>query len=348
MELGDPLALMDLPEHQVASRLRAPQAAAWRAARDAFRARDDGRLAAAAQVLGAGATLAVRGSPGYPRALAGLDAAPMLLFMAGARLAEALQRPCVAVVGTREPSAYGLEVTRRLVAGLVAAGVTVVSGAALGIDTCAHQSALEAGGLTVAALGVPLMSPEGNAALRQRVVTQGGCVSEAVPGADAHAGRFPQRNRLISGLSAVTVVVEGGTGSGAGITADWARKQGRVVMAVPGDITRPQSATPLQLIKEGAGLVTGVAVVLKALGLQPVDGQDALPERVAGERGAGPEVGEALAPLLAALVPGRLVDLDEVVAASGRSAAEVARGLLELELKGLCRRGPGGAYARAG
>lgn len=365
MHAGGPEAMLSLPDEEVRSRLKPRHFRGWQAARDAFRSHQDDLLAAAVDLLEHGAVLVVRGEERYPRRLRDVDGAPMLLFMSGERVAEALEAPCAAIVGTRSPSEYGQLVSRRLAADLARRGVTVVSGAAFGVDSEAHQAAMDAGGLTVAVLGTALGSRDGNVEVRRQVIHRGGCISEIVPGLDPHAGTFPQRNRIISGLSGVVIVVEGCKGSGAGITARCATEQGRSVLAVPGDILRPQSVTPNELLKRGARAITDVKDALEALGLDGLDSSEPAP---AGVEPAPPEAGTltetqagsltgtdsgaiqdpVLVAVLGALRPGSAMYMDEVVQHSGLNAAETSRGLLQLELMGLCRRGPGGVYARNG
>ncbi|HLX55415.1 MAG TPA: DNA-processing protein DprA, partial [Ktedonobacteraceae bacterium] len=180
----------------------------------------------------------------YPPLLREIEDAPPLLYLYG-KLTEA-DRFALAVVGTRNSSAYGKQVTERMVTELVRGDVTIVSGLALGIDTLAHSAALEAGGRTIAVLasGLDIIYPPVNRALARRIVEsgQGVLMSEYPPGSQPEGGNFPARNRIISGLSLGVLVVEAPEKSGALITADRALKQGRDVFAIPGSILSSRSA----------------------------------------------------------------------------------------------------------
>ncbi|MBL8159732.1 DNA-protecting protein DprA [Candidatus Saccharibacteria bacterium] len=179
--------------------------------------------------------------------------------------------PTVAIVGSRKPTPYGIEVTRRLAFDLSARGVVIVSGLALGVDGIAHQAALEAGGTTVAILagGLDTIYPTRHTRLAADIVAAGGALlSEHPDGTPPMQFRFLERNRIVSGLSDGVVVVEAAARSGTLSTASWALQQGRVVMAVPGNVTSPMSAGCNQLLKSGASVVTQASDVLEAIGLQ--------------------------------------------------------------------------------
>jgi DNA processing protein len=188
----------------------------------------------------------------FPALLRGLPDSPALLFALGDLAV--LERPAVAIVGSRDPTRYGETVCRALAGQAVEAGLAVVSGMARGLDAAAHAAALEAGGTTIGVLGngFGVVYPAANRALYDRVAAGGLLVSEHPPGDRPHAGSFPRRNRLISGLARVTVVVEAAQGSGALITARCALDQGREVMAVPGNLTSPKSWGTNRLIRDGA------------------------------------------------------------------------------------------------
>jgi DNA processing protein len=197
--------------------------------------------------------------PDYPIALRHITDPPPVLFVKGMLPPD--DTLAVALVGTRRASPYGRTVAERLGRELAQAGVAVVSGLARGVDTVAHQAVLEAGGCTVAVLGNGLdqVYPPENASLARRVIDRGALVSEFAPGVPPDALNFPRRNRLISGLSAATVIVEAGDRSGALITADYALEQGREVFAVPGSILSVMSVGPNTLLKQGATPVTCVS-----------------------------------------------------------------------------------------
>jgi DNA processing protein len=214
------------------------------------------------------------GRDGYPRLLAEIHDPPGVLFVRGEILpADAM---AVGIVGTRRASRYGQLQAERLAAGLARAGVTVVSGLARGIDASAHRGALSAGGRTIAALasGVLNVFPPEHAELAQEVAAHGAVVSEAAPTMPPLSGMFPQRNRIISGLSMGVVIVEAADRSGALITARHAMEQGREVFAVPGPIDSPGSAGPHRLLRDGAKLVTCVDDVLEELGHLPASAPD--------------------------------------------------------------------------
>ena len=202
-----------------------------------------------------GATVVVRNDPRYPALLREIFDPPVLLFARG-RL-ELLQPFHFGVVGTRRPTPYGLAVAERLGADLARAGLTIVSGMARGIDTAAHKGALAAGGDTIAVLGcgVDIIYPSENRKLAADLAAKGLIISEFAMGSTAFPQNFPIRNRIISGMSAGVLVVEGAQYSGSAITAKLALDQGREVFAVPGNITSKASWGPNLLIKQGAKLV---------------------------------------------------------------------------------------------
>lgn len=180
-----------------------------------------------------------------------------------------LDRPCVAVVGTRRATAYGERVARELGRVLALAGATVVSGLARGVDACAHRGALEAQGATVAVLGTGLevVYPRAHHALQRTIGERGLLLSELDPGDAAHGGSFPERNRIIAALSVATIVVEAGEGSGALITAAHALELGRNVGAVPGQIDIPQAQGSNKLMAEGAAVIASMADAVALAGL---------------------------------------------------------------------------------
>jgi DNA processing protein len=204
----------------------------------------------------------------YPDTLRQVADPPPVLFTRG-ELSSTKDNLAVALVGTRRATAYGRAVAERLATDLAHAGLTVVSGLAKGIDTVAHTAAVRAGGRTIAVLanGLDQVYPPENAGLAQQIVDTcaGALVSEFAPGIPPDAVNFPRRNRIISGLSRATVIVEAGERSGALITADFALEQGRDVLAVPGSILSLASAGANQLIRQGATPVTCAADVLEAL-----------------------------------------------------------------------------------
>lgn len=275
-------------------------------------------------------------TPEYPAYLREVPNAPPLLYMWGGL--EEGDRLAVAVVGTRRLTAYGRQVTRDLVAGLVLNGVTIVSGLALGIDAVAHKTALELNGRTIAVLGSGLDSiyPPENRQLAQQIAQGNGAVlSEYGLGAQPDAKNFPPRNRVISGLSLGVIVVEAGERSGALITANFALEQGREVFAVPGNISSPSSKGTNRLIQQGAKLVGSVDDVLDELNLKLVIEQTAV-------QLALPETAEEAA--LIAHLSGQPVHVDELCRATGLPTSLVSSTLTMMELKGMIRQVGGMNY----
>lgn len=243
------------------------------------------------------------------------------------------------MVGARGATAYGLRVTAALVPGLVRQGVVIVSGLALGIDAAAHRAALDSAGPTIAVLGtgVDVPYPRENERLYRRIEASGLLLSEALPGATAHPGSFPARNRLIAALSDVVLVIEAGAKSGALITAQAAAEIGRLVGAVPGPVDVPSSDGANALLRDGAQVVTACADVLGLLALTPRGGAFAATR-------AGPEpelprasvegLSESERQIIGILDYGpRLAD--ELVGSSGLSARETAAALASLTLIGV-------------
>ncbi len=212
----------------------------------------------------AGARLLLWGQAGYPPLLAGIDDAPPVLWLRGS--ADALARPTIAIVGARSASSLGARTARKLAEGLGAAGFTVVSGLARGIDAEAHRAALPTGTAAVLAGGADVIYPPENAALAAEIAARGAILSEQPPGLEPLARHFPLRNRIVSGLAQAVVVVEAAAGSGSLITARLALDQGREVMAVPGHPFDGRTGGCNQLIRDGATLVRGVEDILAAIG----------------------------------------------------------------------------------
>lgn len=280
-----------------------------------------------AAVESAGFELLTWESDGYPAYLREVDGAPPLLYLNG-RL-ENIDRWAVAVVGTRRLTQYGRQVTRELVAGLVRNGVTIISGLARGIDAVAHQTALDAGGRTLAVLGSGLdcIYPSENRQLAQRISNgRGAVISEYGLGVKPEAKNFPPRNRIISGLSLGVIVVEAGERSGALITSRFALEQGRDVFAVPGNINRPVSKGPNRLIQQGAKLVTCVEDVLDELNLAMVLEKTAVQKIL-------PDTPDEAA--LLAHLSQQPVHIDDLSRAAGMTSGQVSSTLTLMELKGM-------------
>lgn len=268
----------------------------------------------------------------YPPALSPIFDPPLVLWARGDLTV--LSATAVAIVGSRCASPYGEEAAARLASGLAARGLVIVSGLARGIDAAAHRGALTAGGRTVAVLGcgVDIVYPPEHGGLMNEVVRGGAVISEWPAGTPPRQGHFPQRNRIISGLSRGVVVVEARQRSGALITADCALEQGREVMAVPGNVLSERHRGSHSLLKAGAGFVETAQDVLDMLHLT-------------GDQPAG-DARSATDPLVAAMDAGESYALDALATMSGQTAATLLPRLLELELQGWIRRLTGGRFTR--
>jgi len=286
----------------------------------------------------------LRDDPDYPSLLREISYAPFVLFGAGRK--EVLNQPAVAIVGTRRPSPYGRSMAERLAEDLAGLGLVIVSGLARGIDSLAHEAALRSG-LTVAVLGSGLekIYPPENRGLFKRIIAAGAVISEYPPDDPPLAHHFPWRNRLISGLSLATIVVEASAQSGSLITARLALDQNREVMAVPGRVGSELSQGTNGLIKAGARLIESWQDVVVEL---PSPVRDAILLKEKAERNgsiaAVQDEEEKL--VMSCLSTEEIRTLDEIVFRSGKSAAEILGILLRLELKGLVLSFPGPAYQR--
>jgi DNA processing protein len=287
----------------------------------------------------AGVFAACRHTRAYPPLLLELGDPPAVLFGLGRLEAlEALrEEPAVAIVGTRNPSPYGLEVACALGRGLGAAGVPVVSGLALGIDATAHRGCLAGRGLTVAVLacGPDVVYPRRHRALHERVRESGVVLAELPPGTRPFRWSFPARNRIMAGLARMTVVVEAADPSGSLITTDFARDLGRSVAAVPGRVTSRVARGTNGLLRDGAVPITGAEDVLDELfgvGVRPVPETESPPPQPADAR---------LARVLEAAE--RLGNAAAIAEATGLATAETRAALGRLEAEGyLVRRALGG------
>ena len=246
----------------------------------------------------------------------------------------------VAVVGTRRPTPYGRQVAEEMAFALAGNRICVVSGLARGIDSIAHRAALQAGGRTIAVLacGLDIVYPPEHAKLAREIMEQGALVSDYPPGTQPRGDYFPRRNRIMSGLSLGTLVVEGDVKSGAMITARLALEQNREVFAVPGSIFSPQSRGTNSLIQEGAKLVQRVDDILEELNLTMVPQQMEVKELIPAT--------DTEAALLRHIAK-EPVHIDEVCRQSGLPASTVSSVLAMLELKGLVRQMGPMAYVRA-
>jgi DNA processing protein len=292
----------------------------------------DGHLAALNR-LGCG--IAWLGSENYPRMLLNVPDPPAVLFYRG-DACSCLGRPTVALVGSRRCSIYGRATARRLSRELSGSGMVVVSGLARGIDGEAHRGALEAGGPTVAVManGPDITYPPEHDRLLKRVIRNGALVTEYLPGTGPERFRFPERNRIISGLCLGVVVVEAGRRSGALITADCALDQGREVMSVPGEISRACCAGSNELLRSGAGFVTSSEDVLQILGIRadrrkrkPPSAENALQSSVLKALSEGP------------------CHFDLLLRRVGAEASDLNAALMGLEMAGTVVQRPGRVYS---
>ncbi|HVP09194.1 MAG TPA: DNA-processing protein DprA [Burkholderiales bacterium] len=272
----------------------------------------------------------------YPRLLLEIADPPALLYCRGR--AELLNRPALAVVGSRNATAQGARNAEQFARAFSAAGLTIVSGLAQGIDAAAHRGGLAADGATIAVLGtgVDNVYPKANAALAEEIATRGLLVSEFPLGTQALAHHFPRRNRLISGLAQGCLVVEAALGSGSLITARSAAEQGREVFALPGSIHSPLSKGCHALIKQGAKLAESAEDVLSEL---------ASFRRTGFASTRAPASAAADEPLLECMGFDP-VDVDSLCARAGLPAESVSADLLRLELAGRVAALPGGLYQR--
>ena len=273
------------------------------------------------------------GDPAYPAQLRELADAPAWLYVKGDP--DWLARPMLAIVGSRHATPQGLRDARAFAAALSQAGLTIVSGLALGVDAAAHEGGLEglASSVAVVATGLDRVYPAGNRDLAHRLAAGGAIVSEFPLGTAPKRGHFPRRNRLISGLALGVLVVEAATESGSLITARLAGEQGRDVFAMPGSIHSPLSRGCHRLIKQGAKLVESAADILEELGRRlPPCTPDALPAATADA-------------LLVALSGGPLSP-DQLAGRLGLTVETLSVRLLAAEMEGQVARMPGGLYQR--
>ncbi|MCX8073190.1 MAG: DNA-processing protein DprA [Candidatus Binatia bacterium] len=274
----------------------------------------------------------------YPLLLRHIHDPPPLLYLVGEL--HPADNLSVAVVGSRHPSSYGFRMARELTQGIVQFGLTIVSGLARGIDAAAHWAALKEGGRTIAVLGsgVDVIYPAEHRVLAQRIATQGALLSELQMGAQPDAENFPARNRIISGMTRGTIVVEAAEKSGSLITAHAAAEQGREVFAVPGPVGERSRGTH-RLIRHGAKLTECARDVIEEIA----------PELLAG--GTRSALVQRSLPLEAVpiveLLRSRPLHIDELIARSGKPATEVLTTLLSLELQGIVQQLPGKCFALA-
>lgn len=267
--------------------------------------------------------------PAYPQLLREIPSPPPILYLKGEMTRE--DEFALAVVGTRRASAYGREVTRTLVTDLVRNHITIVSGLARGIDAEAHRATLDAGGRTLAVLGsgIDVIYPPEHRDMAQQIAKHGALISEYPIGTEPEGGNFPPRNRIISGLSLGSLIVEGDEKSGAMITVDFALEQDREVFAVPGNLFRRESRGTNKLIRDSrAKLVTGVNDILEELNLQQIG-------EVQSARAALPE--NDIEATLMKLLSRDPLHVDDLRQQANLPIAQVSSTLTLLELKGMVK-----------
>lgn len=275
----------------------------------------------------------------YPQHLREISTGPVLLYVKGKT--EVLKEPAIAIVGSRRASLYGLGIARRFAVELCESGLSIVSGLARGIDTAAHQGALQARGVTIAVLGCGLdhMYPDENEQLAERITQDGAIISEFPMETLPVSFNFPRRNRIISGLSKGVVVVEAALKSGALITSDFALEQGREVYAVPGQVGEPASQGANRLIQQGAKLVLSSDDILEDLA--PVLQEFRLREQEAArDVGTDPALSADEHNICRSLNDDP-VHIDELADKAGLSVSQAALTLFKLELRKLVRQLPG-------
>ena len=301
-----------------------------------------------------GGRLITRHDLDYPPSLNELFDPPIVLYVRG-DLQTALARPCLAVVGSRRASTYGMNAAERLSRDLAARGLTIISGLARGIDAAAHRGALEAAGSTVAVIGTGIETtyPKEHAPLAAEILACGAIVSEFPLETPPLAQNFPYRNRVLSGLCWGVLIVEAAEHSGSLITARLAAEQGREVFAVPGQITSANSFGPNLLIQDGAKLVQCWEDVVEEF---PRPLKEAILGREPSTRTGRPgplqpvfdeiELSADERAVLAKLSPDAAVQIDELLATSGLRSADVMSALLELEMKDRIKQLPGKAFIK--
>lgn len=291
------------------------------------------------QARTAGVTIITTNSSEYPAALRRTPDPPVVLYLRGS-FTDSDDR-ALAIVGTRTPTHYGLTLTHRMAYELGAAGFTVVSGMARGIDTQAHKGALAAQGRTIAVLGcgIDVAYPPENRDLMERIAASGAVISENPLGTPPESGYFPARNRIISGLSRGTVIVEAAEDSGSLITANYAVKQDRLLFAVPGNVGSPTSRGPNSLIKQGAVLVETTGDILSRLGASSAPAAPQEPKRET------PQLSDEERRIYDAL-GAEPRHIDQLMTFCSASPGKLGGLLTTLELKGLAKQLPGKYFIR--
>lgn len=276
-----------------------------------------------------GISFVARGGPRYPESLREVYDAPIGLYWKGEY---SVDRPCVAIVGTRRATLYGRSVAKKFAADLARLGFCIVSGMARGTDTAAHEGALEVGGKTIAVFGcgMDIIYPPENLELYQAIARTGAALSEFPFGRRADRHTFPMRNRVVAGICEAVIVIESAASGGSMITARFAGEQGRQIMAVPGRIDQESSAGCHQLIRDGATMVTSVDDVLEELRYERVVQTEV--DFSAEDRSGLPELKPDEAAILEKLKGGECLGVDGLSALLGRSVSEISASLMSLEI----------------
>ncbi len=288
----------------------------------------------------------LRGSQGYPALLEEIYDPPLILYARGQL--EALEKPGIAIVGTRKPTIYGLQMAQGIASDLGSRGICVVSGLARGIDSAAHRGCLDGNGTTIAVLGcgIDIVYPREHRQLTQKILAKGLLLSEFPPGTSPSPQNFPIRNRIISGLGLGTLIVEASEYSGSLITARLAMEQNRDVFALPGNLTSPQSFGPNFLIKQGAKLVQTWRDIVEELPPEIRQEifvkEDTEPQHKAELNLLTEEEGR----LLGLLRADETTQFDKIYRSSGLSIPHLSDLLLKLEMAGRIRQLPGNLYVR--
>lgn len=274
--------------------------------------------------------------PGYPKQLSEIATPPPLLYVRGN--SSILNQPGLAVVGTRKISSYGKQATHALVPGLVSIGLNIISGMAIGTDSVALETCLENGGTPIAVIASGIddagITPKSNIGLARNIINAGCLISEIPPGTNVRKGNFPQRNRIISGLSLGALVIEADKNSGSLITANYALDQNREIFSVPGPIFSQNSSGTLSLIKRGAVCVTEVSDITKAFGWDI----KIKPKQL--------KLADPLHQIIVQYISQEPASTESVIKYTKKSAGEILAALTELELIGILKQVTPGIYAK--
>ncbi len=276
----------------------------------------------------------------YPENLRYIYDPPLVLYSRGE--IKGIE-PCIAVVGSRRATSYGLDTSELLSYQLSKCGFTIVSGMARGVDSKAHSGALKAGGRTIAVLGcgIDIIYPEENKKLMERILENGAVISEYLPGMPPHPFNFPARNRIISGMSRAVAVIEASEGSGSLITADYALEQGRDVFAVPGNINCTNSRGTNKLIRDGARIIMGIDDILDELKMTDIANNSFKDKKACGRVYSGLDKDELDVMRKVSSLPKYI---DEIAESCNMVPHEISAILILLELKGLVEQLPGKRY----